>query len=87
MRQVGQPIDVGVAVVTWLAAFLVGQLLPVAIIATSGAETLDQVPIPTLFAAVVATWVAYLAGIYRRRGGRAPVTCASTPRWPPAPWT
>lgn len=64
VRQAGRPVDVPVAIVTWIAAFLVGQLLSGAIVATSGAETSDDVPIATLFAAVVATWVAYLVGCY-----------------------
>jgi CAAX protease family protein len=64
MRRVGRPIDVRVAVVTWLIAFVLGQLVSTLIIATSGAESSDNVPIPTLFAGVAATWIAYLAGMY-----------------------
>ena len=64
LRDAGRPIDVPVAIATWFVAFLVGNIVSIAIVATSGAETSDEVPIPTLFAAVVATWVAYLAGCY-----------------------
>jgi membrane protease YdiL (CAAX protease family) len=71
MRQAGRTIDVPVAVVTWFGAFLVGQVISTLVLAASGAETADDVPIPTLFAAVFATWVAYLAGMWvasRRHG-------------------
>jgi membrane protease YdiL (CAAX protease family) len=71
IRQAGRPIDVSVAVVTWFAAFIAGQVLSLAILSTSGETDQDLVPIPTLFAAVAATWVAYLVGAYvaSRRSG------------------
>ena len=64
MRQAGRTVDVPVAIVTWVAAFLVGQVVSTLILAASGAESVDEVPIPTLFAAVVATWIAYLVGMW-----------------------
>jgi membrane protease YdiL (CAAX protease family) len=64
MRQAGRPIDVPVAIVTWVAAFVVGQFLSLAIVATSGETDQDLIPIPPLFAAVAATWVAFLVGTY-----------------------
>jgi uncharacterized protein len=64
MRQAGRPIDVSVAVATWVAAFVAGQVLSLAIVATSGETDQDLIPIPTLFAAVAATWVAFLVGTY-----------------------
>ena len=64
MRQAGRPIDVPVAVLTWIVAFVAGQFLSLAIVATSGETDQDLVPIPTLFAAVAATWVAFLVGAY-----------------------
>jgi membrane protease YdiL (CAAX protease family) len=76
MRQAGRTIDVPVAVVTWFAAFLVGQVISTIVLAASGAESSDEVPIPTLFAAVAATWIAYLAGMWvasRRDGTGDPV--------------
>ena len=76
LRDAGRPIDVRVAVVTWVAAFVFGQLVSTAILATSGAESTDDIPIPTLFAGVAATWIAYLAGCYSasmRSGSRDPV--------------
>ncbi len=64
MRQTGRPIDVPVAVATWVAAFVAGQVLSLAIVATSGQTDQDLIPIPTLFAAVAATWLAFLVGMY-----------------------
>ena len=52
------------AVVTWVVAFLGGQLVSTLILAASGADSTDDVAIPWLFAAVAATWIAYLAGMY-----------------------
>jgi uncharacterized protein len=76
LRDVGRPIDVPVAIATWVLAFVFGQLVSAVIIASSGAETADEVPIPTLFAGVFATWVAYLVGCYvasKRSGSGDPV--------------
>ena len=64
MRRAGQRVDVRVAVVTWFGAFVVGQLISAVILAASGAEQAEDVPIPTLFIAVAATWTAYLAGMW-----------------------
>jgi membrane protease YdiL (CAAX protease family) len=76
LRDAGRPIDVQVAVVTWIGAFIFGQLVSAAILASSGATTTDEVPIPTLFAGVAATWIAYLVGCYvasKRAGSGDPV--------------
>ena len=64
LRDVGRRVDVPVAVVTWVVAFIGGQLVSTLIVVASGAENTDDVAIPTLFAAVAATWIAYLAGMY-----------------------
>jgi uncharacterized protein len=64
LRDTGRRIDVPVAVATWVAAFVVGQLVSALIVGASGADDLDSVPIPTLFAGVAATWVAYLVGMW-----------------------
>jgi CAAX protease family protein len=71
LRHAGRPVDVPVAIVTWLGAFLVGQLVSAVVIGASGAEDIDDVAIPTLFAGVAATWIAYLAGMWAasRRSG------------------
>ena len=64
LRDAGRPIDVPVAVLTWVAAFVVGQVLSLSVLAISGEDDIDAVPIPTLFVAVAATWVAYLVGLW-----------------------
>jgi CAAX protease family protein len=64
LRDAGRRVDVPVAVATWVGAFVVGQAASALIIAASGADDLDTVPIPTLFAGVAATWVAYLVGMW-----------------------
>jgi len=71
LRDAGRPIDVRVAVLTWVATFVVGQFASLLILAASGEDDIDAVPIPTLFAAVAATWVAYLVGLWyaSRRAG------------------
>ena len=71
LRDTGRRIDVPVAVATWVGAFVVGQLASALIIGASGADDLDNVPIPTLFAGVAATWIAYLVGMWAasRRSG------------------
>lgn len=72
----GRPVDVPVAVVTWVVAFLAGQLVSTLILASSGADTTDEIPIPTLFAGVLATWIAYLTGCWaasRRAGSGRPI--------------
>jgi membrane protease YdiL (CAAX protease family) len=71
LRDAGRPIDVPVAVLTWVATFVVGQFASLLILAASGEDDIDAVPIPTLFAAVAATWVAYLVGLWyaSRRSG------------------
>jgi membrane protease YdiL (CAAX protease family) len=71
LRDTGRRIDAPVAVATWVGAFVIGQLASALIIGASGAEDLDTVPIPTLFAGVAATWIAYLAGMWAasRRSG------------------
>jgi uncharacterized protein len=71
LRDTGRRIDVPVAITTWVAAFVVGQGASAIILGASGAEDLDNVPIPTLFAGVAATWIAYLVGMWAasRRSG------------------
>jgi len=64
MRDAGTRVDVRVAIVVWLAAWLVGQLASAAIATASGAEASDELSIPTLALAVSVTWIAYLAGMW-----------------------
>lgn len=76
LRDAGRSIDVPVAIVTWVTAFVFGSLVSSLILASSGAETTDDATIPTLFAATFASWTAYLVGCYvasRRSGSGDPV--------------
>ena len=76
LRDAGRPIDVPVAIATWVVAFVAGTLLSSIILSASGAETTDDATIPTLFAATFASWMAYLTGCYvasRRAGSGDPV--------------
>jgi membrane protease YdiL (CAAX protease family) len=71
LRDAGRPIDIPVAVLAWVGAFVVGQLASTVVVGLSGAESVDDVPIPTLFLALVLTWAAYLAALWwaSRRSG------------------
>ena len=64
LRDAGRRVDVPVAVATWVIAFVVGAAVAAVISASSGVDDADLVPIPTLFAGVAATWIAYLAGMW-----------------------
>jgi uncharacterized protein len=64
LRDAGRRVDVPVAIATWVAAFVAGQALSAVILSSSGVDDFDLIPIPTVFAAVAATWVAYLAGMW-----------------------
>ena len=64
LREAGRAVDVPVAIVTWLAAFLVGQTISALVASTAGVDDVDAIPIPTLFVAVAATWIAYVAGAW-----------------------
>jgi len=61
LRDAGRRVDVPVAVATWVAAFIVGQLATALIV---GGDDPDLIAIPKLFVAVAATWLAYLAGMW-----------------------
>jgi membrane protease YdiL (CAAX protease family) len=51
--------------VTWVASWLAGQLLFQLVAAVAGESgDVEMLPIPTLALAVVATWIAYLAGLW-----------------------
>ena len=76
LREAGRAVDVPVAVVTWIAAFLVGQTISALVAGRAGVDDADLIPIPTLFAAVAATWIAYIAGAWHasvRAGSGDPV--------------
>jgi uncharacterized protein len=64
LRDAGRRVDVPIAVATWVIAFVVGQAVSAVILSSAGVDDADLVPIPTLFAGVAATWIAYLAGMW-----------------------
>jgi uncharacterized protein len=53
-----------VAVVVWLVAWIVGQLLFQLVLAFSGESAVDSLPISTLAIGIFATWCAYLGGLW-----------------------
>lgn len=63
-RTARRPVDLPFAAVAWLVAFFVGQALSVLVLLIAGVDDTETTPIPTLFVAVAATWVAYLAGAW-----------------------
>ncbi|MET0578144.1 MAG: type II CAAX endopeptidase family protein [Ilumatobacteraceae bacterium] len=71
IRDAGRPVDVPVAIVTWFGGWLVGMLVAGVLYGASGAEDVDDVGIPILFAGVAAGWAAYLVGMWfaSRRSG------------------
>ncbi|MFV0309038.1 MAG: lysostaphin resistance A-like protein [Desertimonas sp.] len=59
-----RPVDVPVAVAAWVVAFFVGQTMSMIVLIAAGDRDADLAPIPTVFLAVAASWVAYLAGAW-----------------------
>lgn len=57
-------IDIPVAVMTWVATWLLGQVLFVVVTLIAGADGSDPIPIPTLALGMIATWTAALAGLW-----------------------
>jgi hypothetical protein len=64
LRDTGRRVDLPIAVVTWVITFVIGQGVSSIILASSDVDDFDLIPIPTLFAGVAATWVAYLVGMW-----------------------
>ena len=58
------PIDPATAVVTFVAAWLGGQVLSSIVIAVTGGDPIDKAPIGVLAAALIAAWTAQLAGMW-----------------------
>jgi CAAX protease family protein len=65
VRRAVERIDVKVAATVWLAAWITGQILFALVAAAAGGEGDDgSLPIGTLALGIVATWCAYLAGLW-----------------------
>jgi uncharacterized protein len=71
MRDTGRRIDVPVALLTWLAAWLLGQIVALVVYTAGGYEDLDDVPIWVLFVSQLLVWGIFIAGMVfasRREG-------------------
>ena len=63
MRDTGRRIDVPVAFLTWLAAWLLGQVVALVVYSAGGYEDLDDVPIWVLFVSQLLVWGIFVAGM------------------------
>jgi membrane protease YdiL (CAAX protease family) len=63
MRDTGRRIDVPLAFLTWLAAWLLGQIVALVVYSVGGYEELDDVPIWVLFVSQLLIWAIFLAGM------------------------
>ena len=63
MRDTGRRIDVPVALLTWLAAWLLGQVVALVVYSAGGYEDLDDVPIWVLFVSQLLVWGIFIAGM------------------------
>jgi membrane protease YdiL (CAAX protease family) len=71
MRDTGRRIDVPVAFLTWLAAWLLGQIVAVVVYSAGGYEDVDEVPIWVLFVSQLLIWGIFVGGMVvasRREG-------------------
>ena len=71
MRDTGRRIDVPIAFLTWLAAWLLGQIVALVVYSAGGYEDLDEVPIWVLFVSQLLIWGIFLTGMVlaSRRAG------------------
>ena len=71
MRDAGRRIDVPLALLTWLAAWLLGQIVAVVVYSMGGYENVDEVPIEVLFVSQLLVWGIFIAAMVAasRRGG------------------
>jgi membrane protease YdiL (CAAX protease family) len=70
-RDTGRRIDVPVAILTWLAAWLLGQVVALICYSAGGYEDIDEVPIWLLFVTQLLAWAIFIAAmvIVSRRDG------------------
>lgn len=71
MRDTGRRIDVPLALLTWLAAWLLGQVVALVVYSAGGYEDVDEVPISVLFVSQLLVWGIFIGGMVlaSRRGG------------------
>jgi membrane protease YdiL (CAAX protease family) len=63
LRDAGRRIDVPVAFLTWLAAWLLGQVVALIVYSAGGYEDIDEVPIWVLFISQVLVWSIFLTAM------------------------
>jgi membrane protease YdiL (CAAX protease family) len=63
MRDTGRRIDVPVAFLTWLAAWLLGQIVALVVYSAGGYEEIDDVPVWLLFVSQLLIWGIFVAGM------------------------
>jgi membrane protease YdiL (CAAX protease family) len=71
LRDTGRRIDVPVAFLTWLAAWLLGQVVALVVYSAGGYDDVDEVPIWLLFVTQVVVWSIFIAAmvmVSRREG-------------------
>ena len=71
MRDTGRRIDVPLALLTWLAAWLLGQVVALVVYSAGGYEDVDDVPISVLFVSQLLVWGIFIGAMVlaSRRGG------------------
>ena len=71
MRDTGRRIDVPIAFLTWLAAWLLGQIVALVVYSAGGYEDLDEVPIWVLLVSQVLVWGIFITAMVlaSRRAG------------------
>ena len=71
MRDTGRRIDVPLALLTWLAAWLLGQVVALVVYSAGGYEDIDDVPISVLFVSQMLVWGIFIGAMVlaSRRGG------------------
>jgi membrane protease YdiL (CAAX protease family) len=63
LRDAGRRIDVPVAFLTWLAAWLLGQVVALIVYSAGGYDDVDEVPIWVLFVSQLLVWAIFLAAM------------------------
>ena len=71
MRETGRRIDVPVALLTWMAAWLLGQIVALVVFAAGGYEDIDEVPIWVLLLSQSLVWAVFVGAMIlaSRRAG------------------
>jgi uncharacterized protein len=64
VRRVGDTVDPRVAVLVWVATWVVGQILFQFVLVVTGNTDGSPTPVPALALGVVATWCAYASGLW-----------------------